>query len=235
MVNSLVENAIYWLNAFPTKSGASSQLSPASIVLGRQRPEYSKPHIAFGSYAVVFNVTSNNTTQQTIPAIALKPSNQHGGSYFMSLISGRRIHAYQWKEVPISSEIIDRVDELAEKEDQPLLHDGIPIFEWEIGVPVGEEPGAPDGEEPGVPVEEYELQPNVKNNEIQHIDNEQQLQNDAHSKSNDEISIFNDQEEEIDDVLPDDPQQHSIDNFFEEESNDEEDMKPDDVVSNTQI
>ena len=136
MVYSLVENAIYWLNTFPTSTGVIQQLSPASIVLGKSRPDFSKPHIAFGSYAMVYNSTNNNMSPRTIPAIALKPSNQHGGSYFMSLLSGKRIHSYHWKELPIPDEVIERVHFMAKEEKQPLLHDGAPIFEWSIGAPV---------------------------------------------------------------------------------------------------
>ena len=48
----------------------------------------------------------------------------------MSLWSGRKIHAYEWEELPIDEEIIDKVKELALKEKQPKLVDGLPIFEW---------------------------------------------------------------------------------------------------------
>ena len=95
MVNSMVENVIYWMNSFPSATGASQDLSPATIVLGRGRPDFSKKHIAFGAYAMVYNGTSNNMSSRTVPAIALKPSNQHGGNFFHVSIEWRKITCIQ--------------------------------------------------------------------------------------------------------------------------------------------
>ena len=133
MVHSLVKNAIFWMNAFPSANDARQHLSPSSMVLGGGKPNFSKPHIAFGSYDVVYNTTKNNMTQRNIPTIALKPSNEHRGSYFMSLLSGKKLHSYQWKEMPIPNKVIDCVHHLAKEQKQPYLHDGVPIFEWGDG------------------------------------------------------------------------------------------------------
>ena len=54
----------------------------------------------------------------------------------MSLYIGKRIHSYHWKELPICKEVIERVEQLAIKEKQPLLFDNHPIFEWSQGNPV---------------------------------------------------------------------------------------------------
>ena len=147
-----MENAIHWLNAFPSKTGVSSTLSPSTIVTGRGKPDFSKKHIAFGSYAMVTDGTTNSMKSRTLPAIALKPSNEHGGYYFMSLVSGKRLHSYQWVEAPIPQEIIDRVHELAIKEKQPLLHGGVPVFKWSNGSMVTEV------------TEDFEEQPIPENN-----------------------------------------------------------------------
>ena len=60
MTNGLVEYVIYWLNAFPAQNGASTTLSPATIVLGRNKPDLSIKHIPFGSYALIYAGTKNN-------------------------------------------------------------------------------------------------------------------------------------------------------------------------------
>ena len=86
--------------------------------------------IPFGSYTIVYTKTTNIMKARSVPAVALNPSNQSRGYYFMSLYSGRRIHAYDWDEVPINRDMIDRVDELAIAEKQPKLVDGLPIFKW---------------------------------------------------------------------------------------------------------
>ena len=69
-----------------------------------------------------------------VPAIALRKSNRKGGHYFMSLLTGKRIHSYHWKELAISDEIVERVEHLAKQEGQPLLKDKQPFFEWQPGV-----------------------------------------------------------------------------------------------------
>ena len=133
MTNALVEYAVHWINAFPSPQGVSEHLSPTNIITGRPKPDLSKQHIAFGSYAMVYAGTKNNMKSRSTPAIALKPTNGWGGYYFMSLLSGKRLHAYHWVEIPITEEVINRVHSLAMDESQPELVDGIPLFEWEDG------------------------------------------------------------------------------------------------------
>ena len=41
----------------------------------------------------------------------------------MSLESGKRIHSNKWDELPITSEVIKKVHELADSQGQPWLHD----------------------------------------------------------------------------------------------------------------
>ena len=55
----------------------------------------------------------------------------------MSSRSGRRLNSNQWIELPITDEVIDRVDNMYKQElQQPnTTTDGI-VFEWEPGVPI---------------------------------------------------------------------------------------------------
>ena len=53
----------------------------------------------------------------------------------MSLESGRKLHGYKWKELPMDDWVIARVEEIAKKEGQPTLVNKTPIFEWTPGVP----------------------------------------------------------------------------------------------------
>ena len=229
MVHSLVENAVYWINAFPSETGAFNQLSPATIVLGRGKPDFSKSHIAFGSYAMVYNVTNNDMTSRTIPAIALRPSNEHGGSYFMSLLSGKKIHSNQWKELPIPTEVIDRVHYLAAEEQQPWLHDGVPTFEWNIGDVI--EDNNEEQERHNLLLENQlpEIHQGINHDdaEVDEGDDPMQFQNEtsdyASSDDNDEQDeILNDEDDE---PLDEDPQQDSMDGFFEEVTHADEEQE----------
>ena len=138
MVYSLVDNIIFWLNSFPSKGGASQTLSPAGIVRGRNLPNFNNKSIRFGAYAYAATKTSNDMKPRKVPCIALGPSNEWGGHYFMSLYTGKRIHSYDWDEVPIDEDVIARVETLAEEEGQPLIINKMPLFEWTTGTPIAD-------------------------------------------------------------------------------------------------
>ena len=130
MVIGLVHAAVKWINVFPSKNGVSKSMSPATIVLGSPKPNMKYKRIVFGSYAMAYAGTSNKMKSRSIPAIALNPSNEHGGHYFISLYTGKRLNSYEWKELPIDEDVIDRINELAEKEEAPLMKKGYPVFTW---------------------------------------------------------------------------------------------------------
>ena len=54
--------------------------------------------------------------ERSIPCIALNRSNNSGGFYFMSLESGKRHNSNQWEELPITDDIIMRVDNLTKQQ-----------------------------------------------------------------------------------------------------------------------
>ena len=130
MTIGLVQGAVKWLNAFPSMTGISRTMSPSTIVLGLPKPNMKYKTIVFGAHAMVYTGTDNKMNARSIPAIALNASNEHGGHYFMSLYSGKRIHSYEWRELPIDEEVITRVEELAEEEEAPEMKRGYPIFTW---------------------------------------------------------------------------------------------------------
>ena len=130
MTLMLVEFVLYWVNAIPAADGFSKHTSPSTIVKGLPKPDFRHKHLAFGSYCMTYIGTKNNMKARSIPTISLAPSNQWGGHYFMSLITGKRVHAYKWFELPINDEVIARIHELATQENQPKLIDGYVSFEW---------------------------------------------------------------------------------------------------------
>ena len=139
MVRSLIEGVVSMLNAFPSKNGMSDTISPATIIEGKPKLDLEKNMIVFGSYALVYSGTTNDNKPRAVPAIALRRSNNNGGHYFMSLHSGKRIHGYEWEELPIDEHVIERVEALAEAEKQKVMHRGMPSFEWAPGVPIEDE------------------------------------------------------------------------------------------------
>ena len=122
---------------FPNKDGIDHDLSPDAIILGTPKLDYNNIKLPFGSYVNLYDGTDNTMNSRTVGAITSRASNEHGSYYFMSLRIGRRLNSSQWTELPITDEVIDRVDNMAKKElQQPnTTTDGI-VFEWEPGVPI---------------------------------------------------------------------------------------------------
>ena len=62
-------------NMFLSKNGISSNLIPASIIIGSQNPYYNKLKITFGAYAQVYIGTTNSIKNITVGAITPRPAN----------------------------------------------------------------------------------------------------------------------------------------------------------------
>ena len=139
MTRGLVATTIHMLNSFPSEDGISKEMSPAGIVEGRMLPNANKKMIIFGAYALVYVQTSNDMKTRAIPAIAVQPSNNGDGHYFMSLQSGQKIHSSKWKELPINDEVVNRVESIAKKEGRPMLRNNEPLFEWEPGFEIDDD------------------------------------------------------------------------------------------------
>ena len=54
--------------------------------------------------------TINTMTPRSVPAIALKQSNNKGGHYTMSLYSGKRMNGCKWDMFSIDDHTIERVE-----------------------------------------------------------------------------------------------------------------------------
>ena len=173
MVKSLVEGVVGMMNAFPSKQGISDTLSPSTIVEGKPKLDLKSKMITFGTYALIYVKTSNNMKSRAVPGIALRRSNSAGGHYFMSLHSGKRIHGYHWDELPIDEHAIERVESLAAEQEQPLMHDEVPSFEWTPGDEVEDIWNEEQGEVLAIAPEAAQMVEPVEENEAPHIDAEE--------------------------------------------------------------
>ena len=63
-----------------------------AIVEGKENFNFGVKRIPYGAYAMVYVETRNDMKARSVPGIALKPSNNDGGQYFMPLYTGKRIH-----------------------------------------------------------------------------------------------------------------------------------------------
>jgi hypothetical protein len=60
MIQHLIGNCMFWLNAFPTKQGVSNTLSPRAIVTGKKIDYHRHCKIMFGAYAQVHEEHDNS-------------------------------------------------------------------------------------------------------------------------------------------------------------------------------
>ena len=128
------------LNAFPLKSGCSQTYTPRNIIDDLPHIDCNDPYLPFGSYAMVYERTTNTQRTRAVPGIALSPiDNMQGDQWFMSLDSGRKIHGMKWVEEPISEEFIERVEKLRKKENMPRLKKKCAFFQYKNGEPVIDE------------------------------------------------------------------------------------------------
>ena len=79
MIQSLIPCVVKWLNAFPTRGGVSKTMRPSMIFEGKQNTDFNQESIVFGSHALVYIGTSNGMNRRSIPFIAQKNPNDHGG------------------------------------------------------------------------------------------------------------------------------------------------------------
>ena len=102
------------------------------LVEGKQYPRGDIKRIVYGSYALVHAGTKNNLDSRTVPAVALRDSNNSGGHYFMSLISSKCMHANNWEELPITNEIIEKVHTIAKIKECHTTNSVWTMCYWEM-------------------------------------------------------------------------------------------------------
>ena len=86
-----------------------------TIVTGLPKVDYNNCVLELGQYCKIHTHPdpTNKMDTRSIGAIALIPFNNHGGHYFMSLLTGERLHSYIWRELPMTQDVIWQVERLA--------------------------------------------------------------------------------------------------------------------------
>ena len=120
-----------------------------------------------------------------------KPIKNHGGNYFMSLSSGKRLHIYGWTELPIDNDVIEQVKQFYSYEKVPLVKDKYPRFEWVPGIPILYE----TQEEVPYVINEYEI--DVEDVGINDDDNGQEEYEDEQGLNTTEENQYPENEEGI--------------------------------------
>ena len=79
-----------WVAIEMTKTAASQDLSPHTILMGQQVDYKRHCHFQFGEYAQTHEEHNNSMNPRTVGALALRPvGNGQGSFYFLSIATGR--------------------------------------------------------------------------------------------------------------------------------------------------
>ncbi len=104
---------MFWLNNIP-KEGQTQ--SPREMFLGECVLDYHTVcKLPFGVYVQMHedNNIPNTMDSRTMGGISLGPSNLNGGFKFFSLVTGELLTRRKWTELPVPSEVIQRVEEMS--------------------------------------------------------------------------------------------------------------------------
>ena len=118
----IVFNAVRILNHFPVKGGISESISPKTIMTGETLNYKKHLKLQVGQYCQVHeeDLPRNSQLPRTQGAIVLGPSgNVQGGYKFMSLKTGKAITRHSWDSIPITDQVITRVNQIGK--DQPEI------------------------------------------------------------------------------------------------------------------
>ena len=66
------------------------------IFIGGAQADFNSKIIVFGAFPIAYSKNKNDITLRGVPEIALIPSNNQGGKYFMPFLTGKRIHTFHW-------------------------------------------------------------------------------------------------------------------------------------------
>ena len=116
IIQSLVQFAVKLQNVFPPLDGINSTMSPTLIVTSLPKPNAARFSLKFGEYVHVHDnptVTNDINPPRSTLAITLLPANRNGGWYYMSLATGLRILRYKWNSLPVTTDVVHRIHQLA--------------------------------------------------------------------------------------------------------------------------
>jgi len=128
LLHYLLSYVVRAINMVPGQH-STDNLSPREKYLGRKTDVKKDLRVEFGQYvqATVPNNITNSMSERTEGCIALLPKDTLTGSVrFLSLTSLREVTRDQWTELPIPDVVIQRMNEMSEKQSRKLSKD--PVF-----------------------------------------------------------------------------------------------------------
>jgi hypothetical protein len=143
MVRELVKQGNEFLNAFGTKDSISDGLSPRNIIDNHPHVDHNDLKYKFGQFVQLYvaEKVTNTMKSRTIGAIVLGPRRIQGQCNCMSLETGEKIDGRVVAVLPITDDVIKRVEALghqAQAQRQPFRGASRMFqYEWRPGQALG--------------------------------------------------------------------------------------------------
>ncbi len=117
IITEMAKHSVFWLNSFPSENGVSTSMIPRTIITGQMVDFNKHCRFQFGEYVQTHEQHDNSMVPRTIGALAMRPTgNTQGSFYFYSLSTGRIINRRHATKLPMSAEVIERVQLLSAKQ-----------------------------------------------------------------------------------------------------------------------
>jgi len=141
MVRELIAQGNSFLNAFGSKDEVGQGMTPRNIIDNLPHVDYNDLKYEFGQYVQLHiqEKVTNTMKSRTIGAIVMGPRDIRGRYNYMSLETGAQIDGRVVAELPLTKEVIDRVEEFGLKQSQPYRASKMLKYEWRPGTTIGEE------------------------------------------------------------------------------------------------
>ena len=140
LIRELIKQGNEFLNAFGLKDILGDGLTPRNIIDNLPHIDYNDLKYEFGQY-IQLHVTekvTNTMKSRTIGAIVMGPRKIQGRYNFMSLETGAEINGRVVAEIPLTVEVIERVESLGKAQNQPFRASKMLKYEWRPGTTVAD-------------------------------------------------------------------------------------------------
>ena len=138
MVRAIIKQGNAFLNAFGNGKILGHGLTPRNIIDNLPHVDYNDLKYELGEYVQlhVTELRTNTMATRTIGAVVLDPRNITGRYNFMSLETGCQIDGRVVARLPITPEVIRRVEEIGRQQRQPVDASRMLQYEWRPNRPV---------------------------------------------------------------------------------------------------
>ena len=126
-----------FLNAFGNENNIAEGMTPRNIIDNLPHIDFKDLLYEFGQYVQlhVDDSPTNTMRSRTIGAIVLGPRSIQGKYNYMPLETGMKIDGRVVGILPITPEVINKIETLGKNQNQPFSNAKTLIYKWRPGIP----------------------------------------------------------------------------------------------------